>query len=363
MFQSKPHTAPKLIAVRKGFFLAVPAVLMPVFAFLLVELCLNVFGYGYATDFFIARQVAGRKISFDNARFSQRFFPPQLARPSCRMAIPAEKPSATYRIFVLGGSAAMGDPDFSFGFSRMLEAMLQHEHPEIQFEVFNVAVTAINSNVVLPIARDCAGLQPDLFVVYLGNNEVIGPYGPGTVFAPFQSSLGFIRTSVFLNSTKTVQLLKSLRQEWDSNADEIQAWGGVEMFTENRLRFDDPRMAAVYDHFRENLLDICQVGERAGAKVILSSVATNLQNCAPFGSLHRPDLTDPSLNEWEKHYRLGMDFEAAGRFDAALAPYSQAAAIDDEFADLHYRLARCYRSLGKFDAAQQHYIRARDLDA
>ena len=41
-------------------------------------------------------------------------------------------------------------------------------------------MAAINSHVVLPIAKDAARYEPDLFVVYLGNNEVIGPFSVGS---------------------------------------------------------------------------------------------------------------------------------------------------------------------------------------
>ena len=42
----------------------------------------------------------------------------------------AEKPKGTFRIFVLGESAAMGDPDPAYAFSRYLEVMLRQRFPE-----------------------------------------------------------------------------------------------------------------------------------------------------------------------------------------------------------------------------------------
>jgi tetratricopeptide (TPR) repeat protein len=358
----KPISA-KLSRGRKWFFIFVLTVVMPAILILLLEFGLRIAGYGSPSGFFVKRQIDGQPYFTDNIKFGLRFFPPKLARPSCRMAIPADKPSGTFRIFVLGGSAAMGDPDFSFGFSRMLEAMLQHQYPDVRIEVINAAVTAINSNVVLPIAKDCAKLRPDLFVVYLGNNEVIGPYGPGTVFAPFLSSLAFIRTSIFLSTTKIGQLLSDLRQQMSTDKTDVQEWGGVEMFIQNRLRFDDPRMTAVYDHFRDNLSDICQVGHRAGARVIVSTVPTNLKDCAPFGSLHREDLSSTSINEWNDSYNAGITADSSGRFEEAIAHYLKAAGIDDEFADLQFRLARCYQALSQDDKALDYFIKARDLDA
>ena len=48
-------------------------------------------------------------------------------------------------------------------------------------------MTAINSHVILPIARECARRDGDLWIIYMGNNEMVGPFGAGTVF-------GFART-------------------------------------------------------------------------------------------------------------------------------------------------------------------------
>ena len=60
-------------------------------------------------------------------------------------AIPTVKPPHTFRIFVLGESAAMGDPDPSYGFNRYLEVMLRESYPGTNFEIVNTGSVAINS--------------------------------------------------------------------------------------------------------------------------------------------------------------------------------------------------------------------------
>ena len=81
--------------------------------------------------------------------------------------------------------------------------MLRRKYPGINFEVINTAMPAINSHVALEIAKDCAKHKGDLFLVYLGNNEVIGPYEAGTVFAPLRSSLSFIHFDKALKSIRS----------------------------------------------------------------------------------------------------------------------------------------------------------------
>ena len=46
-------------------------------------------------------------------------------------------------------------------------------------------------------------------MIYMGNNEVVGPFGAGTVFGPQAPPLPLIRGSLALKSTRTGQLLDS----------------------------------------------------------------------------------------------------------------------------------------------------------
>ena len=53
-----------------------------------------------------------------------------------------------------------------------------------KFEVINTGMTAINSHAILAIARDCVPFNGDIWIIYMGNNEVIGPFGAGSVLGP-----------------------------------------------------------------------------------------------------------------------------------------------------------------------------------
>ena len=256
----------------------------------LLEGGLRAFGYGYPSHYFV-KAGAGEELS-GNGKFGWRFFSPAIARsPAVPISFAADKPAGTYRIFVLGESAAIGDPAPEFGFSRILEVMLREQHPELRFEVVNTAMAAINSHVILPIARDCARLHGDLFIVYMGNNEVIGPYGPGTVFDRFSRNLWLIRSSIWIRSTKIGQLLQSASWTLLRGSGGPEKWEALKMFVGNHVPADDPRLEKMYGHFRENLGDICEAARKSGASVILCTVATNLGDCAPFGSAHRSDLS------------------------------------------------------------------------
>jgi tetratricopeptide (TPR) repeat protein len=320
-------------------------------------------GYGYPTGFFLAHPTtATRDLYAENPEFGRRFFPPGLARPPLPTLVQGRKPAGTYRIFVFGESAAQGFPEPPFSFSRMLQVMLRERYPDTRFEVINTAIVGINSHVIVPAARDCAALQPDLFIVYLGNNEVVGPFGAAGAAGPFTPNLSLIRTNLFLKTTRTGQLLGNGIHSLSAAKKASHNPGSMESFLEHPVPLDDPRLASIYDHLRDNLRDICRAGTRAGARVLVCTIPVNLKDSAPFASGHRPDLSTEKRSAWEEHYQEAARLETAGRWAEALAQLDAAAQIDDRYADLEFRRGRCFLALGQAEKAREHFVQARDLD-
>ena len=345
---------------RRRLFGVVAAVGLPLLALAAVELGLRVAGVGYRTSFTLECEVEGRRSWCDNPSFAWQFFPREIARAPVSFAFPANRDDGVYRIFVIGGSAAQGDPEPSYGFTRILEVLLRERYPGTRFEVVNAAVTAINSHVVLPISRDLADRGGDLFVIYLGNNEVVGPFGAGTIFAPISASLPLIRAGVLIRSTRLGQLLSRVVP---GPGEPPEEWRGMEMFLDQQVRFDDPRLESLYSHFKKNLDDIIDGALASGFGVVVSTTGTNLADCAPFASVHRDALTETDLGHWEALYRDGVALESEGELEEALRLYLDAEAIDGEFAELQFRLGRVYRGLGDDGQSRARLVRARDLDA
>jgi len=285
-----------------------------------------------------------------------------MARTPAPIFLPQIKPPDTVRIFVFGESAAFGDPEPRFGLPRLLQAMLELRYPGTRFEVVNAAMTAINSNVILPIARDCAGAGGDIWVIYMGNNEVVGPFGAGTVFGSRTPPLPLIRADLALKATRTGQLLDTLRQKMQKPPPEKSEWGGMEMFLNQQVRRDDPRMNAVYEHFEKNLADIISVGQRNGVGIVVSTVAVNLKDCAPFASARQDGSSESAGTKWERLYQQGIQAQAAGKTQEAAGWFRAAAQIDDAVAELCFRQAGCALTLGETAGAQRYFLAARDLD-
>src|SRR5260221_1534607 len=194
-----------------------------------------------------------------------------------------------------------------------------------------------------------------MYVVYAGSNEVVGPYGPGAVVGTSSMSRPVIHASISVRSSRIGQLLVDSGQPRGE-------WRGMEMFLDKQVRADSPRMQPAYENFANNLREIVGAARASGARVLLSTVATNLRDSAPFGSLHRQALDTDGLKAWSALVQHGAELEAAQSFAEALKLYNSAAQIDDQYAELAFRIARCESALGDYAAANDHYTLARDLD-
>ena len=308
---TKPKPSPsRTWLLRLALMLGVPALLLG-----LAEGAFRLAGYGHPTSFFVASPHHENGELIENAKFAWRFLPPTLARASQPTLLRRKKSPGTTRVFVFGESAAEGDPEPAFGMPRLLEVLLEGRFPGRDFEVINAAVTAINSHAILPIARECAGLDGDFWVLYIGHNEVMGPFGAGTIFGQKTPPLATLRLGLSLKQLRLGQWIASFSDSTE-NADGTQ-WKGMGMFLDQQLRADDPQLKWVYDSHKKNLSDILVESRQAGVHVVMSTVASNLRDSAPFAA---PDAVE------------------------------------------QFQLARSLEAEGKTGEAHSHYVRARDLD-
>ncbi len=316
---------------------------------------------GLPTEFLRSADCEGERCWVSNPFYGYRFFPPRMARNPAPIHVTQAKAPGRIRLAVLGESAAMGDPAIEFSLARGLEKMLNAPgHPQ-RFEVINAAMTAIHSPVVVDIAGDLARNGVNGFIIYMGNNEVVGPYGPGTAITSGPTNPRWTAWRVKLTRLRLAGLLRPLAQA--IQATETPAtWGGMEMFEANRLAEPDPRLPPMYRQFEENLNRILALAERHNMRVLLCTVAVNLSDNAPFGSAHRSDLTSAQTQVWNRHFHDGRIAYQEGRLEAAESTYRHALELDDQHAELIYRMGRVQQELGRPEEARQRFVRARDLD-
>ena len=163
----------------------------------------------------------------------------------------AHKPAGTFRIFVLGEFGGDGNPEPAYGAWRYLEALLRERFPEQSFEYRQCPFTPSTRTPFCPLRQECAGLDGDLWIVYMGNNEMVGPFGAVTVFGAKAPPLWMVRLGLAIQ-----------RHAWDSwqrptghwlKGKRAVQWDGMRMFAAERVGPLDPKRESVYANFRGNL--------------------------------------------------------------------------------------------------------------
>jgi tetratricopeptide (TPR) repeat protein len=327
-----------------------------------IEIAARLIGIGYPTAFFSTVSYGNAAVIEANHRFFWIFFPKALSRSPQPVHFSKKVAKGTKRVFVFGESAAMGDPEPAFGMSRILETLLEARHPRIDFEVINLAVTAINSHVIWPIARESTQFNADFWCVYMGNNEVHGQFGPGTVFGQSESNIRLIRSSLAVKRTRIGQIANSLAAGLSRQSNTNSDWEGMAMFANHQVFESDPRLEGVYTNFAINLRDIAEAGSSSGAHVLLSSVAVNLKGSSPFESAAPDSLSQEAQEKWDSDLKEGRQLLEAGLASDAIPKFQSAIKTFDGHAETHYLMGQCHSALLDFANAQKHYLRARDLD-
>ena len=350
--------------VKNIVFTFITIVVIPLLFFVLLELGLTLFGVGTSFDYFHEIDINGQAHYQDNPEFADQFYPPSLNIGPRENTFTEERSPDLVRVYVLGGSAAMGFPLKNHGLDRLLAAQLRAALPSRKIEVINTAMTSVNSHVVYAVARSIPENSADFAVILMGNNEVVGPYGPGTFNQNFLANISLIRGIQALKRTRIYQALNSLLLQI-SPGDAMQEleWEGMQMFTSHGVPHDDPRMESVYSHYEDNLADTIETLRNKGIHVLLSSVPVNLRHSAPFLSVHSPELSTDRFELWRESTRKGSQSADEESWHDAVTHFQAALEIDPEYADTHFRLAAAFENLGEFEKAKTHYRRALDLDA
>ncbi len=294
-------------------FKIITVLLAPLVILLVLEGGLRLVGFGFNSNVFVEEKGIVR----NNWPFTFPYFPWSVARPMKSIEFTAEKEPGSLRIFVLGGSAAQGFPAEEYGISRQIQVMLEQAYPDREIEVINAAISAVNSHVMLPVAKACLKYDPDFLMVYLGNNEVVGPYGPGTFYSGFTNNLTLIRLSQSIKSLRLYQLLAIFSGR---HLSPTGSWKSMASYLQNTLYEDDERLQKVYKHFDRNLGELIYAASSEACPVILSTVGVNLLDNPPFAS--------KELDHANTHYQLGLTEVKSGKPEEALIAFKKARDMD-----------------------------------
>ena len=345
----------RVLVFRGVALLVVPLVLLICF-----ELVLRLFNFGYSTRFFVPTELNGTAFWRENPKALWRFMPPAMARQPRPQMIPVQKSTDVIRIFVLGESAALGDPEPAFSMGRILKTLLRHQFPNQKFEVINTAITAINSHVLLPMARELAEMEGDYWLMYMGNNEVLGPFGPGTVLGDQMPPQWLLNFSLKAKTTRLGQLASGILSGGASDSN--REWTGLSMFLEQTLENSDPRLDAVETVFRHNLQAMLNVAQQSDIRVALSTVAVNQVDHAPFASSATEGLSEADAKLWTESIDQSKKLIEVGLYAEALNSLQQIESLGSDHAEVQWMIGHCLSELDQTKESLPYFDRALQLD-
>ena len=278
-----------------------------------------------------------------------------------------QKADNTKRIFCLGGSTTYGRPyDDATSFSGWMRELLPRVAPDAKWEVINAGGVSYASYRVARLAAELTEYEPDLLIVYTGQNEFLEErtYGDIRRASPLRRHVtgSLARTRIY---ALVHRIRGGQRDTQDSGRfvmpEEVDAVLDHTVGPTSYERNDD-RRRRILEHFEDNLARIVRVARRAGADVLLVTPASNLKDCSPFKSQHSDGLSEETLQRWTRLYERARRLDRDGKLEAALAAYRRAEEIDARYAELYWRTGRVLLKLKRPDEAKTALARAVDED-
>lgn len=338
------------------------ALSLPLVLFGIVELALRYSGFGgYPAmmhkvgktkegDLVVADQGGGSSWFFANAHFGsteqQTFLDP--------------KPSNTFRIFLVGESAAQGYPQpRQLSSSAFLQEMLQDAWPDRRVEVINLGTTAVASFPVLGIMNEALEFQPDLIVIYTGNNEFFGTYGVAS-HGRAGSKPWMLKANRFLYSLAVVQGLTQLLSSEKPSLDRTLM---ESMIGQAYIGAEDWQREAAANNLRHNVSEMLERCRARGVPALVCTLPGNERDLAPIGDDRLDDLPAKTQDEIKAFLAAAELNLRQNNPEAADTALQAILTRHPNHARAHYLLGKTLMIQSKTGAALGAFTRALDLDS
>jgi tetratricopeptide (TPR) repeat protein len=283
---------------------------------------------------------------------------------------PKVKAPGTFRLFSLGGSTTYGHPySDSTSFNGWLRELLHATAPDRKWEAINAGGISYGSARVVGLMHELVRYQPDLFLVYCGQNEFLERHLEAkiAVHGPF-ARLWFDLAARSRSATLMKRLVtrSSSAKDSSSQATPTVAREPVTLL-DNTLgptayARDDALRRRTFEQYRANLKRMIEIAQSAGAHILFVVPASNIRDVSPFKSRVSDALSQTNQTRWLQLYRLAHEDYANPIPTNGLAALSEAAAIDERSANLHFLRGRILEKLGQFAEAKAAYERALEED-
>lgn len=276
------------------------------------------------------------------------------------------KGKGVFRVFVLGGSAAFGWPGREGdSFTGYLRRSLDQAAPG-GFEIVNAAGMSYGSHRVLDLLRDVVRFEPDVVVVYSGNNEYVErnvlPSGERDGGPAYAVRNHLSRTNIYrairLVIRKTPWLGKSLSRARDADITDLRTNPAVNRGT---LHQSSAVNEQVSGNYRRNLSEMARILGERNIRSVFCSVPVNLDSWRPA----EPPLRFGDRNETLRWFAKVKEGEGLLSKDPARAAelFGELLRMKPGWAPGAFYRGKALEAKGDFAAALEMFRIARDTDA
>lgn len=345
---------------KKIIFSLIPAGLLILTA-VAGEIGLRLFGGRFADDPYLNMAVSKsifEEKEIDGVRYYEVTHPQAYGWRGMRF--PIEKSKDTFRVFLLGGSACAGyphPPEHDFGDD--LQHALATAYPDRKIEVLNVAAHGYASYRVRDVFTDVIEYDPDLIVLYSGNNE----------FLERRTYLDGART--FVQGSYLLRFINIALDKTFNPENSVSAWGfsrDVELamiFAKIEqqaldLRRDPAQFAQVTEHYEYSMDHMMRTARERGVRLAVLTVPSNLRDWLPNVSWH--ELSEADEQAWRTAYEAGRRAMLNGDPHAAAKRFGEAITHSATHAESRFWLARALAATDDWTNAALMFRQAKELD-
>lgn len=271
-------------------------------------------------------------------------------------AFQVPKPKSRFRVMFFGESALEGF--LGRGFPAWFQALVEATHPPRTIEALNFGVGGTTSTAIREWFFPALEMEPDLLVLYIGNNELDFTSVINATDHPLLYGLNLI----LRDHSRTYQVLEQsyFLAQFELFIHELELKKPA--VAEDRPAFPASRRRRIEEVYRHNLRDMILAAQAKGIPVVLISPAANLRDWPPLQSFHYSTLTPEALRAFKQNLEEGHQQLREREFQGSKVALQAALSIDPTYAEAQYLYAEAQASLEDWDGARQHYRLARDWD-
>lgn len=271
--------------------------------------------------------------------------------------IPVVKDDNEIRIFVFGGSSAVGYPyDGRLAFSHFLEVGFNEVVPNKKIRVFNVAQNAIPAGTSLKIMNEVAQYDPDIFIVYAGNNE----YSDEHVYRQIRRRAGVVR--LIQSSARNLALYRAMEKlalpaRMRVYADYVMSEEGVQA-----AAYTPEERRIIMDNYAYVIHGMTDFAREHDIGLVICTVAANSADWVPYRSAFNPDTPEEARRRWLGLFAKAIESYAENNNRKTLDIIDEIMEIDNARADAHYLRGSVQREMELLEEAADSFHQALNLD-